>query len=348
MKIFSLRRETLCGAALLALFAASLASGAALAGSADPEDVIEARGEAAQRVLSDTSYRDKWSAPERIRSEQLADQAIREGNEALEVLEKAFADAKAACMQRFLVNSCIDDAKKLSFERQREIRRVIVTAEEFKRGIRTKALEEKREKAQKEPKKAPLDIRPKSVKTERPEPLEVAPKTVKEKKAPLDIAPKSVKAPSEPVDWKPREPKSPSEPAGIRPKTVKPASAPSGIKPKTEKPASAPSGLEPKAVKPASQPAYPPHDDAADAAQASDDDAERRAELERANEAYYNDKQAAAEKRMAEAAERAQKRKKEREARQQKFEATLQERVEAQKRYEEGQKNKDSGLSKFF
>lgn len=108
MKIFSLRRETLCGAALLALFAASLASGAALAGSADPEDVIEARGEAAQRVLSDTSYRDKWSAPERIRSEQLADQAIREGNEALEVLEKAFADAKAACMQRFLVNSCIE------------------------------------------------------------------------------------------------------------------------------------------------------------------------------------------------------------------------------------------------
>ena len=50
----------------------------------------------------------------------------------------------------------------------------------------------------------------------------------------------------------------------------------------------------------------------------------------------------------AEAAERAQKRKKEREARQQKFEATLQERVEAQKRYEESQKNKDSGLSKLY
>ena len=59
MKIFSLRRETLCGAALLALFAASLASGAALAGSADPEDVIEARGEAAQLLSAAMTLAEK-------------------------------------------------------------------------------------------------------------------------------------------------------------------------------------------------------------------------------------------------------------------------------------------------
>lgn len=346
----SCRKAFYLTAAMALLASTTLVSSAASARTAEEKAAIEAKAEAAQRVLEDTGFRDKWDAPDRIRTEKDADRAIDEGNDALDRIERAFDDAKAACNLRFLVNKCIDDAKRLSFERQREIRRVIVAAEEFKRGIRTKEIEAKHEKAASEPKKAPLDIRPKEVKTDRPEPLDIAPKSVKPQKAPLDIAPKSVKAPSEPVDWTPREVKAPSAPTGIAPKSVKAPSAPTGIQPKTVEPPSAPSGLKPKAVKPASEPPYPPR---AEMPETNDADALKRAEmdraeLEKANQAYYDEKQADAEKRMREAAQRAEKRKKEREARQQKFEESLKERVEAQKRYEESQKNKDSGLSKFF
>ncbi len=366
-----------CAVGLLCctLFAAA---GSAAARTAEEKAAIEARAEAAQRVLEDTRFYEEWGKPGRIRTAKDADEAIRRGNDALDDVDAAFEDVKDACMLRFLVNSCIGDAKKLSNERQREIRSVIVTAEELKRSIRTRSIEERRAKAESAPKKAPLDIRPKEVKKERPEPMRIAPKAVKEKKVPLDVAPKSVKAPSEPVDWKPREPREasaptdwtpkevrepsapsgfkpkevrePSAPTGIEPKRVKPASDPAGIEPKTVKPASEPTGLEPKSVKTPSAPAFAPkaEDKAGKDVDAAASPEARRAELERANEAYYEAKQAEAARRLEEAEARAQKRREEREAHQKKLEKSLEERVEAQKRYEESQKNKDSGLAKFF
>ena len=352
-----------CAVGLLCctLFAAA---GSAAARTAEEKAAIEARAEAAQRVLEDTRFYEEWGKPGRIRTEKDADEAIRRGNDALDDVDAAFEDVKDACMLRFLVNSCIGDAKKLSNERQREIRSVIVTAEELKRSIRTRSIEERRAKAESAPKKAPLDIRPKEVKKERPEPMRIAPKTVKEKKAPLDVAPKSVKAPSEPVDWKPREPREasapidwtpkevrePSAPSGLKPKEVREPSVPTGIEPKRVKPASEPTGLEPKSVKTPSAPAFAPkaeHKAEKDVDAAASPEA-RRAELERANEAYYEAKQAEAARRLEEAEARAQKRREEREAHQKKLEKSLEERVEAQKRYEESQKNKDSGLAKFF
>lgn len=280
------------------LFLAPLALAPLSASAQDAaQKALEARGEAAFALLESQAFSQKWGAV-RFESEREADQAIDEGERASARIDDALEDARAYCSKKFLVNACYDDARKLSFERKREIRRIVVAAEEFKRGLRTAAIQERRAKAAAEPPREPVKLAPKRFDPTLPEPMELAPKTVKPASEPVELAPK----------------------------TVKPAKAPAPLERSSQAQAAA-------------------DREAAGAEAAAQDE---RAAQEAANERWYAEKQAKAERRMQEAKARAEKRREEREEKQQRFEDNLAERQAAQKRYEERQKKKESGLAKYF
>lgn len=179
---------------LLGVFIIPFLLGTGSAQAADAaQKALEAKGEAAFSLLKDDAFVRKWPAEKRFTSEEEADQAVDEGNRAIDAVDDALSDARAYCNTKFLVNACYDDARKLSFERKREIRRVIVAAEEFKRDLRTQAIEKRRAEAQAEPPREPVRLSPKTVKTDRPEPVDLAPKTVKPAPEPVELAPKEVK-----------------------------------------------------------------------------------------------------------------------------------------------------------
>lgn len=300
---------------LHALLACSFLFAAAASNAAElSEAELEARAEKAQVVLNDTAFYDRWSKAGAIGSPAEAEKVKDAAEEELDRIERAMKDVQAACTEKFFVNKCIEDARRLSFSREREVRRVIVAADEVIRAERVRKMEERRAKQAAEKREPPMKIAPKEVKTDRPEPIRIAPKTPA--------------APSEPMKFDRAGEKDPPKPAGIAPKSVKAPSEPAGIAPKEAKEASAPDLI------PGSK------------AEVSPD--ATRAELEAANEAWYAEKQAQAAQRQKEAEERAEKRRKEREAKQQQFEKSLEERTEAQKRYEERQKEKSSGLAKYF
>ena len=77
-----------CAVGLLCctLFAAA---GSAAARTAEEKAAIEARAEAAQRVLEDTRFYEEWGKPGRIRTAKDADEAIRRGNDALDDVDAA-------------------------------------------------------------------------------------------------------------------------------------------------------------------------------------------------------------------------------------------------------------------
>lgn len=172
---------------LLGVFIIPFLLGTGSAQAADAaQKALEAKGEAAFSLLKDDAFVRKWPAEKRFTSEEEADQAVDEGNRAIDAVDDALSDARAYCNTKFLVNACYDDARKLSFERKREIRRVIVAAEEFKRDLRTQAIEKRRAEAQAEPPREPVRLSPKTVKPA-PEPVELAPKEVKPAKAPSSL-----------------------------------------------------------------------------------------------------------------------------------------------------------------
>ena len=216
MKRYAL--QSLCSSrSLISVFCALYAwtAGGALAASA-PEDeaVLEARAAQAEKVLADRSFYERWKEPSAIDSVKTAAQVKSDAEGVLKQIEEALAVQRSWCGKKFFVNSCIDDARRASFDREREVREIIVAADEIIRLDRVEKMRAEQEKNALEPRREPMNITPKSVK---------APSQ------PIDIAPKTVKEPSAPVEWEKKTVKDASVPHGMNGKTVKDAAAPTPI-----------------------------------------------------------------------------------------------------------------------
>ena len=217
MKRYAL--QSLCSSrSLISVFCALYAwtAGGALAASA-PEDeaVLEARAAQAEKVLADRSFYERWKEPSAIDSVKTAAQVKSDAEGVLKQIEEALAVQRSWCGKKFFVNSCIDDARRASFDREREVREIIVAADEIIRLDRVEKMRAEQEKNALEPRREPMRIAPKTVETDPPEPMHITPKSVKAPSQPIDIAPKTVKEPSAPVEWEK--------------KTVKDAAAPTPI-----------------------------------------------------------------------------------------------------------------------
>lgn len=202
MKRYAL--QSLCSSrSLISVFCALYAwtAGGALAASA-PEDeaVLEARAAQAEKVLADRSFYERWKEPSAIDSVKTAAQVKSDAEGVLKQIEEALAVQRSWCGKKFFVNSCIDDARRASFDREREVREIIVAADEIIRLDRVEKMRAEQEKNALEPRR---------------EPMKIAPKTVKE--------------PSAPVEWEKKTVKDASVPHGMNGKTVKDVAAPTPI-----------------------------------------------------------------------------------------------------------------------
>ena len=195
--------------------AAALACGLLLVcGSAAcaAEDALDVKAAEAEKYLADTSFYERWSAAGAIDSPATASKVKNAAEKELERIGRAMKDVQQVCVRRFFVNKCEDDARRISFERQREIRRVIVAADEVIRADRVRRTEERRAKNAAQERAEPVRIAPKAVKTDRPDPVKLAPKRPGDSPLPQVMPPAKVREPS--------------APAGIKPAEVKPAAAP--------------------------------------------------------------------------------------------------------------------------
>ena len=195
MKRYAL--QSLCSSrSLISVFCALYAwtAGGALAASA-PEDeaVLEARAAQAEKVLADRSFYERWKESSAIDSVKTAAQVKSDAEGVLKQIEEALAVQRSWCGKKFFVNSCIDDARRASFDREREVREIIVAADEIIRLDRVEKMRAEQEKNALEPRREPMKIAPKTVKTDPPEPMHITPKSVKAPSQPIDIAPKTVK-----------------------------------------------------------------------------------------------------------------------------------------------------------
>lgn len=174
----------------------------------DPSDEeLERRERAAaeaQDVLEDHTFYDAWKGEGRIRTVDEAEEVIKKGERELARIKKAVDDVRLHCYEKFLVNRCIDQAKRLSYEREREVRRLMTRAQDVVRTARNAEL--KAERAAEAAKPAP-------------EPVALPKPLLKEPSEPIEFVPRERKAPSEPVRVAPKTPKAPSEPLSIEPKT---------------------------------------------------------------------------------------------------------------------------------
>lgn len=289
---------------------------------ANPEkrDHYEALGRAADRVLSDRSFPEKWKAEGALATPEQAERALAEAEKKLDEIERAVRDKSAACYYMFLVNHCIGEARKLSFARQREVRDVMTDARTIQHREQTKAKEERRAARLAEPKPEPLDIAPKEVKPASSEP-------------PVSIRPKEVKPAPLPGDYSPKQVKEPSMPSGPKPAKVREPSVSSGLKAAEPKAPSLPSG----AALPGTDP------------EAGSEALPTREAMEEANMAALAEKEAAARERRLKAEKDAQERKAKREEKNRKFKEDQAKRKAAQLKYEEEQRlGKKSGLFDFF
>lgn len=176
------------------------------------EDALDVKAAQAEKYLADTSFYERWSAAGAIDSPATASKVKDAAEKELDRIERAMKDVQQVCVRRFFVNKCVDDARRISFERQREIRRVIVAADEVIRADRVRRTEERRAKNAAEERVEPVRIAPKEVKTDRPDPLKLTPKKPGASPLPQAMSPAKVREPS--------------APAGIKPAEVKPAAAP--------------------------------------------------------------------------------------------------------------------------
>ena len=181
MKRYAL--QSLCSSrSLISVFCALYAwtAGGALAASA-PEDeaVLEARAAQAEKVLADRSFYERWKEPSAIDSVKTAAQVKSDAEGVLKQIEEALAVQRSWCGKKFFVNSCIDDARRASFDREREVREIIVAADEIIRLDRVEKMRAEQEKNALEPRREPMKIAPKTVKTDPPEPMHITPKSVK-------------------------------------------------------------------------------------------------------------------------------------------------------------------------
>ena len=176
MKRYAL--QSLCSSrSLISVFCALYAwtAGGALAASA-PEDeaVLEARAAQAEKVLADRSFYERWKEPSAIDSVKTAAQVKSDAEGVLKQIEEALAVQRSWCGKKFFVNSCIDDARRASFDREREVREIIVAADEIIRLDRVEKMRAEQEKNALEPRREPMRIAPKTVKTDPPEPMHLS------------------------------------------------------------------------------------------------------------------------------------------------------------------------------
>lgn len=139
-------------------------------------------------------------------------------------------------------------------------------------------------------------------------------KEVRERSEPVQFKPRRVREPSKPIQWSRRKVREPSEPVQFSPRRVRRASKPVGMQPKRLS-----RGMS----------------------------EQRRRLIERANEKAFEEKQREAQIRKEKAKEYARKRRLDREEHRQRWQKSLEERYQAQRRAENS-KNKQSTLEGYF
>lgn len=114
---------------LLSALMASAVLAPAAASAADKSE-LEVRMEAAQKVLADRSYYERWSPEAALKTVEDAKAANEAGSARQKEIDGALDVMKDWCHTRFLVNACIKDARDLHHEREKEIRSVRLKADE--------------------------------------------------------------------------------------------------------------------------------------------------------------------------------------------------------------------------
>lgn len=118
-----------CTYLLSALMASAVL--APVAASAADKSELEVRMEAAQKVLADRSYYERWSPEAALKTVEDAKAANEAGSARQKEIDGALDVMKDWCHTRFLVNACIKDARDLHHEREKEIRSVRLKADEM-------------------------------------------------------------------------------------------------------------------------------------------------------------------------------------------------------------------------
>lgn len=292
----------------------------------EKRDYYEELGRKSDKILDDRSFVEKWRRPGALQTPKQAEAALEEADKALDLVDRAVKNKTAACYYTFLVNYCIGEAKEKSYERQREIRGVMVDARTILHKVKTQENARKKEERLAKPLPQPVDIAPKTVKPVPSEP-------------PVKLKPKEVQPASLPGDYSPKEVKEPSKPTGWEAKTVGEPSEPSGFKAPSAKEPSMPSGM--------SMPGSGANSDGAGASTQAKQPT--REELEQGNLKALAEKEAEAAERQRQAEEKAKARKAKREARNKRFKEDQEKRRAAQLEYEKQQKEgKKSGLFDYF
>ena len=331
----------------------SLLPFAASAMTDEEKAALEARMQAAEAVLADHSFYNRWKDEGAIDSAKTAEK-VKSGAEAeLALIEKSVSDMRRWCLTKMFVNACTDDARRAAFKREREVRSIMVAADDVIRADRTRQIRERREANE-----------------------------GKEKK-PMEIGKPHIKAPAEPMKVAPAVPKAPSKPMAVGERTLTPPDASSdrhigqtaedvarnqakaaereaqeaaNLKAYEEKqreaanrpPKAAPEPVKPRTVREPSAPADQHVGQTDRDVSENYARAEERRLQEDANLSAYEKKQQAARERLAKAEAEAAKRRADREARKAALDQSLKERTEAQERYESRKGERDSGLAKYF
>ena len=301
---------------LLILFAALMP----LVSQAGEPSELELMRDNAQAVLDDHGFYETWSKPGALDTVDKAKCAQSEAKLELQRVDDAFGAMKYWCNSRFFVNACIDEAREAQHLRKREIREINLKADDVIRTDRTVRTQQRQ--AEREAQRGPVGMT-----SSAPKPVPHLGKTAE------DVEKNNIKA----------EERRLKEEANLRAYEKKQREAaerankqpePARMKARETQAPSMPQGSSKTTVK-----------DHVENDQATMD--ARRAQ-EEVNTQAYEQKQADARERMAEAEAAAAKRRAEREARQKSFNETLKARREAQERYEETKGKRESGLERFF
>lgn len=166
----------------------------------------------AESILRDTSFHDRWNPDGAIDSTATAERVRSEAEKALSAVDRALGIVRSDCGRRFFVNSCIEDARRLSVLRQREIRGILVTADEV---IRIERVNRSRDGRKNEETGPSVKFEFRTPAGARRDPSAPAPKAGRAEHAPVAVKPARPKAPSEPVDVKPAQVREPAVPERI-------------------------------------------------------------------------------------------------------------------------------------
>ena len=170
--------------AFVAFLLTLMTSSSAYAVSDERKAELEAGKQAADQILHDDSFYRQWSAEGAIRTLEMAEKVKDEAKALREKIDRALDDRRAWCNTRFFVNACLDESRKLSFTRDREIRQILIAAEDVLRAERTRRITEKVNEQR----------------ADRPEPLKIGKPHLKAPAEPMSIGKRPAALPeSEPV-----------------------------------------------------------------------------------------------------------------------------------------------------